>query len=173
MAMKCFELISKDDFGNLTYDTLVEKIYEIPTTTIRELRYSDLYQRRNSCHGIYIIKSPENKYYFGKAIGRCMADRIGGHFDSRTGSFLNSLLGKLACDNTDDSLHNAYIQILDWEFSALFVEGEENEELKKLIGFAEQMLIYHFNKDNKCFNGCNRKRPYDNLEQSLSKLIEL
>jgi hypothetical protein len=63
-----------------------------------------------------------------------VADRIGGHFDSRTGSFLNSLLGKLACEETDNSLHNAYIQILDWEFSVLFVEGKESEYLKKIIG---------------------------------------
>ena len=171
MAMKCCSIISKEDFGNLTYDKLVEKIYEIPTTTIRELRYSDLYQRRNSCHGIYVIKSPENKYYFGKATGRSMVDRIGGHFDSREGSFLNSLLGKLACENTDDALHNAYIQILDWEFSVLFVEGKESEYLKKIIGVAERMLIYDFYHNGMCLNGCNRKQPFPNL--SISEIFTL
>ena len=165
--MKCSNIISEEDFGNLTYKMLVKTINDIPRTTIRELRYSDLYQPRNSCHGIYIIKSPENKYYFGKATGRCVADRIGGHIDSRNDSFINSFLKIVAGENfSDEDLHQAFIKTLDWEFSVLFVEGQ-GEDKGKLIGLAEQLLIYYFKINNQCINGCNRKRPYPHLELPL------
>lgn len=168
--MRCCSIISLGAFEKLNLVQLIEKINDIPTISIKELRYSDLYQPRKSCHGIYIIKSPEGKYYFGKATGRSMVDRIGGHFDSRTGSFLNSLLCKLAYENTDEALHNAYIQILDWEFSVLFIEDEESEYLKKIIGVAERMLIYDFYQKDLCLNGRGRKHPFPNL--SLSELME-
>lgn len=168
----CSSIISKEDFGNLTYEKLVEKINEIPTTTIKELRYSDLYQPRNSCHGIYIIKSPDNKYYFGKATGRSVAERIGGHIDSRKSSYMNSLLKNVAGkQNNYDDLHQTYSKVLGWEFSVLFVEGNSVEdkdvELIQLITVAEQMLIYHFKNNNQCLNGCNRKQPYLHLERPL------
>lgn len=169
--MKCHSTINKKDFGNLTYKMLVEEINQIPRTTIKELRYSDLYQPRNSCHGIYIIKSPECKCYFGKATGRCIADRIGAHFDSRTGSFLNALLEKLADTNTDEALQEAYERILDWEVAVLFVEGEEDDILSKLIGLAERMLIYYHNKEHLCFNSCKRQRDYENLDKPLADHI--
>lgn len=170
--MKCSSIISKENFGNLTYEMLVKTINEIPKTTIRELRYSDLYQPRNSCHGIYIIKSPENKYYFGKATGRCIADRIGGHIDSRNDSFMNSFLKTVAGENfSDEDLHQTFIKTLDWELSVLFVEGQ-GEYKDKLIGLAEQLLIYHFKINNQCFNGCNRKNAFEHLDWPLSRLIE-
>lgn len=159
--MRCCSIISQGEFEKLDLVKLIEKINEIPTISVKELRFSDLYQPRKSCHGIYIFKSPEGTHYFGKATGRCITDRIGAHFDSRSGGFLNSLLGKLACENTDEALHNAYIQILDWEFSVLFVEGEESEYLKKIIGVAERMLIYDFQHRGKCFNRCNQNSLYD------------
>lgn len=171
--MKCGRIIRKIDFGDLTYEMLVEQLHKIPKITLKELRYSDLYQPRNSCHGIYIIKSPDCKYYFGKATGRCIADRIGAHFDSRIDSFLNALLVKQAEEKTDEALHRAYESMLDWEFSVLFVEGEEDEELSTLISLAERMLIYYHNKNHQSLNSCKRKNDYPNLDSSLSQHIKI
>lgn len=169
--MKCCSIISKEDFGNLTYEKLVKKINEIPTTTIRELRYSDLYQPRNSCHGIYIIKSPDNKYYFGKATGRCVADRIGAHFDSRKGSYMNSLLKKVASDDSDYALQQSYNTIIDWQFGVLFIDGNESEQLRKLIGLAERILIHHHNAIGQSFNSCKCNLASNDPEITLNELL--
>lgn len=170
--MKCSDIITQEELENLNLVQLIERINTIPKTTIKELRFSDLYQPRNSCHGIYFIKSPQNIIYIGTATKRCIADRIGGHFDSRKGSFLNSFLKKVAEEETDEAMHCAFMNVLDWEFSVLFTEGNETQSLTKLTHFAEQLLIYYYTKHKQCLNGCRRKRPYSNLNFSLKDLMK-
>lgn len=158
--MEC-RVINKEEFRDLTLEGLIKTINELPKTSLQDLRYSDLYQPIDRCHGIYIIKSPQDKYYFGKATKRCVADRIGAHFDSREGSYLNSFLKTVACSGCSKSLHQIYEAAVSWEFSVLFVEGNEGDtELAKLIELAERMLIIHYRKQQKCFNGCRRKEQY-------------
>ena len=162
-------IISQTELRQLTTAQLVEKIKTISTTTIKELRYSDLYQPQNSCHGIYFVASPEGKYYFGKAAKRCIADRIGAHFDSRKDGFLNSLLKNIAQSDNAEALHQCYNNIQDWHFGVLFVEGKEDEPLYKLIELAERVLIFTYRQADKCFNGCNRRQGYPDctLEEIL------
>lgn len=162
--------ISQTELGLLTPSQLVEKFKTISTTTIKELRYSDLYQPKNSCHGIYFVASPEGKYYFGKATKRCIADRIGAHFDSREKGFLNTLLKKIAQSDNERDLHQCYNNIQDWHFGVVFVEGEEAESLYKLIELVERVLIFTYRQTDKCFNGCNRQQGYPN--STLAEILK-
>lgn len=165
---------------------LLKLVKSTPHTPLNDVKYSDLYQPVDSCHGIYFMVAPdESVYYIGKASKRCLADRMGAHFDSRKDSYMNSflkaILAKQEVKASDKKLNECYQQAKNWHFGVLFVKGEECEQLYKLIELAERILIYYLLKEQRCLNGCNRKRPYDTTislfetlkQKQLYKLVNL
>ena len=163
--MCCCKTITQQELSNKNLLELLDFLKSIPAKTLKELRFSDLYQPWNSCNGIYFISSPDCKQiYMGKASRRCVADRIGAYFDSRENGFLNSFLKHIAKSKnltlSSANLHDCYKDVLDWRLSVMFVETD-NEEAVALINMIERMLIFHLRNYEICINHTNRRRDID------------
>jgi hypothetical protein len=160
--MSCYKIIKQSELSNMNLSALIEYLKSLPTKTLKELRYSDVYQPEQSCHGLYFFVSPDHKkLYVGKSSSRCVADRIGANFDSRKSGFLNSLLKKISKIQYGDiesvNLHRTYQTILDWEITVLFVESNITNELTRLLSVVEGMLIFYFQQNDLCINTTNRR----------------
>ena len=174
--MCCCKKITQEEFANMNLLDLVEYLKKLPTKTLKDLRFSDLYQPENSCNGIYFITSPDHsKFYIGKASSRSVAERISPYFDSRRDAFFNSFLRNRLRDKSleisSENLHLCYLESLDWQISVLFIERND-ETFKTLISFVESLLIYHFNRkyNNRCINGTNRRRDIDINSKFITQL---
>ena len=162
----CYDVIKQSDLANKTLVDIELLIKTIPQKPLSDLRYFDLFRPANSCIGLYFIESPDGSMlYIGKACSRSIAERIGSHFDCRSNSVLNSLV-RAYCKKrfpekngyfTDNDLCEAFTELQDWKFSALFVEWTNEDYAKQLISKVESLLIYDLQPlRGNCINGTRR-----------------
>ena len=163
----CYKVISQSVLANMTLKQIEQFIKTIPHKLLRDLCYYDIYRPENSCIGFYFFESPlGDKLYIGKSCSRSITDRVGAHFDCRKGAFLNSLPRAVFNANyphkkdtyISQDLHDVFIVLREWNFSALFVEWTDEDYVKQLISKIEGMLIFDLQPQNggNCINGTNR-----------------
>ena len=166
----CYNVIKQSDLANKTLVDIELLIKTIPQKPLSDLRYSDIFCPANSCIGLYFIESPDGSMlYIGKSCSRSIAERIGSHFDCRSNSVLNSLV-RAYCKKrfpgvnghfTDNDLYEAFAELQDWKFSALFVEWTNEDYAKQLISKVESLLIYDLQPLRG--NGINGTRRIHNI----------
>ena len=156
----CYKVISENELARMNVEEIDALRSSISKKTLKELCFYDLCQPGKSCIGLYFIESPDKqKLYIGKSTSRSVCERIGGHLDSRSFAFCNSLPRKVAKavssgKPTDQELFDALVEIGDWNISVLFVECETLDLAKRLISKAESLLI---SSCNGCINKSRRQ----------------
>ena len=162
----CHRVIDECTLAQSTLDQIKQLISSIPRKKLKDLRYYDLYQPKESCLGLYFIESPAgDMLYIGKATSRTICERVGAHFDSRADSILNSLPKKVfskynSGDPSSEGLHGVIQGFGNWTIAVLFVKVSNLDKAKYLISKTESLLIFDLQppKGN-CINGTNRKCP--------------